>query len=1396
MSEPQITFELPETHFGARGSADSTDGESREASRLASRAQSSAGLLAVQQERMDPSRTSHTDPQRVLYARDFRRAYYPPASMTSLDVVRDPHHEDFDMRHYYVEFVDKWFPGRPLGGFLEFRDISFRATVNKERHVHNVWSDFKQMVGINPRPETTEYAVLDGVSGYLEPGDMCIVLGGPSSGKTSLLKALSNRLSNAVRGIIQVNGQKVPDNFNRVIGLVPQQDIHIPTLTVKETLRFAAELQLPESMPSEDKNDHVDVVLKLLGLAHAADTMLGNNLIRGVSGGEKKRVTIGVELLKTPNLMLFDEPTTGLDSAAAFNVMNHVRGIADVGFPCMVALLQPSKELYDLFNKVLLISNGQIVYFGPKDDALPYFESIGISCPAGLNPAEFLAQVADHPEKFVAPSVSAELSTEHFHEQFRKSDIYAELGRKLWKGVAPRNAPPPANPNVVPKYSNSVWTQFKLNLDRAIKINLRDPAGLQVRISRSIMTGFIVGTLFVQLGSDQVGARNKLGVIINSVAFFAFGAAAMIPLYLDERSVYNSQRSAKYFQPFSYFAAVNLADIPFTILEVLLFSIILYFTVGLRSGAGYFFYWVFMNLAVALWSNSFCRAMTTIAPSFSIANAVIPAVIAIFLLFNGYLVPYGSFPEGWKWMYWISPLHYSYEGLAINEFEGNPLTCDPDQLVPPPFAPNFTAPFPYGFNGTQTCPFTMGDQYLATYSVQMGNDWIAWDMVIMYVFYLFFLLVTFVLQKYVTFDATHNPHVETTEDRANRRKILAAKMLNNVKKTTVSSETAKAYLEFKNLSYSVEVVDSNKKKVQKQLLKDINGYVKPGTMVALMGPSGAGKTTLLDVLADRKTGGTVTGEILVNGAPRNEFFKRISGYCEQQDIHFARSTVREAIAFSAMCRLPEEMSAEEKWRMVDNVIAELDMEDIAEDMVGTPAEGGLSAEQRKRLTIAVELVTDPPLLFLDEPTSGLDAYGAALVMNKIAEIARSGRSVICTIHQPSAELFLMFDHLLLLRPGGRQVFFGSVGQNLSLLLGYVKEHFGLTFKNDRNPADWMMDTVCTAPDKDGAALWDASAECKQVIDTLAKGVTPPDVKPPHFERARFATSLGTQLREVFPRTFQMFWRNPLLVKVRFMIYLVVGLILGSFLWQQQLDQAGATNRVAIMFFGIVFVAYATHSAIGDIMDMRTVFYREKMAGSYRVTAIAISIVLTEIPYHVIYVTFYVVPMYWISGLNPDAGRFFFFYLVFFTAYLCSLAFAQFIAVVSPNPAVANALAPTLTTFFFIFAGFLIPKESMGWYWRWFYYIDYFSYCISAFTVNEFSGLEFHCDEKSYVNVTSPYDPSQYKLYCPLTKGEDIFAIFNLDATSKWRDWGILLCFYAFFSALVFVGMRFYSALKR
>ncbi|MFS8007348.1 putative ABC-type sulfate transporter [Helianthus anomalus] len=275
-------------------------------------------------------------------------------------------------------------------------------------------------------------------------------------------------------------------------------------------------------------------------------------------------------------------------------------------------------------------------------------------------------------------------------------------------------------------------------------------------------------------------------------------------------------------------------------------------------------------------------------------------------------------------------------------------------------------------------------------------------------------------------------------------------------------------LAFNHVNYSIDMPAEMRTKGDEggrlELLKDVSGAFRPGILTALVGVSGAGKTTLMDVLAGRKTGGSIQGNIFVSGHPKNQAtFARVSGYCEQNDIHSPNVTVYESLLYSSWLRLSSDVDSRTRKMFVAELMELMELNPIRDALVGLPGVDGLSIEERKRLTIAVELVANPSIIFLDEPTTGLDARAAAIVMRTVRNTVDTGRTVVCTIHQPSIHIFESFDELILMKMGGQIIYAGPLGKQSHKLLDYFEAITGVPkIRNGYNPATWVLEVTSSA----------------------------------------------------------------------------------------------------------------------------------------------------------------------------------------------------------------------------------------------------------------------------------------------------------------------------------------------
>lgn len=423
-------------------------------------------------------------------------------------------------------------------------------------------------------------------------------------------------------------------------------------------------------------------------------------------------------------------------------------------------------------------------------------------------------------------------------------------------------------------------------------------------------------------------------------------------------------------------------------------------------------------------------------------------VLAI-VIYTGFVIPVpqmSSIPW-FSWIRFINPVFYTFEALVANEFHGRRFTCS--QFIPA--YPSLSGDsFICSIRGSVAGERTVsGDAYIQSqYTYTYAHEWRNFGILVgFWIFFLMLYLLATELNsatsskaEFLVFRRGHvPPHLRNIDKPSEGDEPAEPQASGENAENEMAGDTANviptqhSIFTWKDICYDIPV-----KEGQRRLLDHVSGWVKPGTLTALMGVSGAGKTTLLDVLAKRVSIGVVTGDMFVDGKPLNSSFQRKTGYVQQQDLHLSTTTVREALRFSALLRQPKTVPKDEKFKYVEEVIDMLGMQGFADAIVGSPGEG-LNVEQRKLLTIGVELAAKPALLiFLDEPTSGLDSQSSWAICAFLRKLADHGQAVLSTIHQPSALLFQQFDRLLFLAKGGRTVYFGGIGEESRILLDYFE----------------------------------------------------------------------------------------------------------------------------------------------------------------------------------------------------------------------------------------------------------------------------------------------------------------------------------------------------------------------
>ena len=754
----------------------------------------------------------------------------------------------------------------------------------------------------------------------------------------------------------------------------------------------------------------------------------------------------------------------------------------------------------------------------------------------------------------------------------------------------------------------------------------------------------------------------------------------------------------------------------FASVKILVFAIMVYFMCGLVYDAGAFFIFVLVIITGYLGITLFFRTIGCLCPDFDSAIKIAALTITLFVLTSGYLIQWHSEPVWLRWIFYINPLGLGFSSMMMNEFSRIDLLCQGTSLIPYGRG--------YGNLMHQVCTLAgshagsakvTGTTYVKTsFQYNPVDLWRNWG--IMVVLIGAFLATNASLGEYIKWGAGGKTITLFRKENKERKQLneeLQSKRNARRRRETGQGGTdikieSKAVLTWEDICYDVPVQSG-----QLRLLKNVYGYVKPGELTALMGASGAGKTTLLDVLASRKNIGVISGDKLIDGMQPGTDFQRGTSYAEQLDVHESTASVREALRFSAELRQPYDVPIEEKHAYVEEVIALLEMEDIADAIIGSP-EAGLAVEQRKRVTIGVELAAKPQLLlFLDEPTSGLDSQSAFNIVRFLRKLAAAGQAILCTIHQPNASLFENFNRLLLLQKGGETVYFGEIGKDAQVLRSYFRKH-GAYCPPDANPAEWMLDAIGAgqAPrigDRDWGEIWNDSEEfegTREAISRIKDERMKETVSQPKIDRKEYATPLWHQVKVVNKRQHKAFWRSPNYGFTRLFNHVIIALLTGLMFLQLDDSRSSLQYRVFVIFQTTVLPALILAQVEPKYDLSRLIYYREAASKTYKQLPFAVSMVLAEMPYSIICAVGFYLPIYWVTGFNPAPSRAGYNFFVVLITELFSVTLAQAISAWTPSTFIALLFNPFVIIVFALFCGVTVPKPQIPGFWRaWLYQLD-------------------------------------------------------------------------------------------
>ncbi|XP_038903616.1 pleiotropic drug resistance protein 3-like isoform X2 [Benincasa hispida] len=1114
--------------------------------------------------------------------------------------------------------------------------------------------------------------IIEDVSGVIKPGRLTLLLGPPGCGKTTLLKALSGNHDKSLKmtGEICYNGHKLEEIVpQKICAYISQYDLHIPEMTVRETLDFSARCQgigdradmMKEIckrekeqgiIPDPDVDTYMkaisveglrqtlqtDYILKILGLDICADTLVGDAMRRGISGGQKKRLNTG-EMMVGPYRGLFmDEITNGLDSSTAFQIVSCLQHLAHfTNATILVSLLQPAPETFELFDDLILMAQKKIVYEGRRDRVLEFFEHCGFKCPKRKGVADFLQEVIsrkDQPQ-FWYPNEQIPYSYVSVEEFCRKFKCYNNVEKKLVDEEAisiklPNFQKSKSCQEINEVASTSKWEVFKACASRELLLMKRNSFLYVFKTCELFIIGLMTMTVFIRsrMEVDVEDGNYYMGALFFALILLLVDGFPELVMTIERLEVFYKQKEFNFYPAWAYAIPAAILKIPLSLLESLVWTSLTYYVIGFTPQPIRFCQQFILLFGVHLSALSMFRMIASIFQTNAASITVGNFAILFALLFGGFIISHTSMPAWLEWGFWVSPISYGEIGLSVNEF----------------LAPRWQK--------VQAMNTTIGHEVLQSRGLDYPQSLYWISLAALFGFALIFnigfvLALTFLnppgsCRAIISYEKlSQSKNSEECNGGANSvEQPRSFKTVIETTKGRIALPFTPLTVVFQDLQYHVDMPLEMKEKgfTQKklQLLNDITGALRPGVLTGLMGVSGAGKTTLLDVLAGRKTSGYIEGEIKIGGFPKvQETFARISGYCEQTDIHSPQITVEESLIFSASLRL----------------------------------------------------------------ASDIDWNTKALI---------------------------------LLKTGGQMIYCGPLGQCSRKVIEYFEHVPGVSkIRENYNPATWMLEVTSPSAEAelglDFAQVYKNSSlykNNKELVKQLSS--PPPGSKDLHFSNV-FSQSFVEQFKACFWKQNLSYWRSPSYNLLRFVRTAVASFIFGILFWKQGKEienQQNLFNVFGSMYTAIIFLGIDNCGSVLPYVSMeRTVMYRERFAGMYSSWAYSLAQVIVEVPYIFIQAAANVFITYPMIGFYGSASKVFW----YFYSMLCALLYYNYLGMllvsITPNFYTANILSSAFYTIFNLFSGFLVPNPQIPKWWKWMYYITPTSWTLNSLLTSQYGDLD-------------------------------------------------------------------------
>lgn len=1271
---------------------------------------------------------------------------------------------------------------------------------------------------------STAGRILDDVSFDIPAGSITAIMGGLGAGKTTLLNTLSQRVNVANKKMVFLGSvQYLREDTLPYIkhAYMLQTDSFLPGLSVHETLMSQAHLRMPRSVTAFEKEELVDTLLRVLELEHLRHVRIAKfgSLATTLSGGEQRRVSLAIQLLSRPAILFLDEPTTGLDTSSSLKLVEDLRKLASpvFGITIILSIHQPRTEIQALFDNICLLTRGgRVVYFGGLIDSAAYFASLRfISSDSQSSPENFVAYIMGLSVKDTS-LLQLEKVTSHRIDMLVQS----------WRDHVRLDTDEIPNPDIFKqnlalfardsKQSISLAREIAVLTKRTFVLTYRDIGSLCALNGGLILLAITVGWMFYKPYPDLSGIRS-----LTSVLYVMLELVGFCPMFFEiERlwavdGVFFRREYLEHFVSVPGFLISRrlgkffLEDGPMAFF----FSLITFFMWGLRTnessgglslGHVYGLYFT-LTLLTNLTAMLLALLAFSLSPDFAISTVIINIYYQVQNSACGYFVNAKTMPVYVRWTKYLAYFWAGFGALTATQFSD--------------------------WHGA--CPYAADDsrcvQYLGNYQLQVLGypvRWIAEPIGIMLGWFFGFFILTGIVLYYKKFEilvpktkkntigGEEDPDIEESHDSSliefknsdhrdvampNEKPLrLPSPTANPTKDGLTANDeipcSSKQDIGISIRDISLDVVTTaffSRKKTEATLLDHISADFAPNTINVIMGPSGLGKTTLLNFLSlrfSRALTFKISGHTFLNKLQPVEMqtLARMLAYVLQHDnALLPQLTVRETLYFQARLRLP--LCEHEKIpAIVNTLIRKTGLADCAETLVGLEFMKGISGGEKRRVSIAVQLLSRPKILFLDEPTSGLDSTTAVTILELLATVARENHTtIILTIHQPEQQLFNSFGLLLLLARGGKTIYNG----NASGIEPYLALR-GYTCPPNINIADYMLDLVSRVPDEEDASYelrvnslvsWWSLLQVKEAMPPTiaAMNATSTDLVANHIEtKAYFRKQLPmrTTIPVVLRRQAVNLLRSNDVIFSRMGQTILLGIVHALYFSPLRNGSSGVSNRLGLVqaVLNLYFVGLINNITLYPVE--RNLFYQEYHDGIYGVFEFTTLYLVNELPFEIFPCFFFTAMIVMVVGLPRNAGMFFGMFASSFVLVNCGELIGMFVNSCFNHLGVATNVVTNIATLAVFMGGTM--SLQMPNFFKGINYINPLRYVVGITTVLTFENQKFNCGLED----------------CTLSTGADVLNSYGLGHVLGECFAGLFACLVAYrlvAVALVYVRVKWF-----